>query len=325
MSRDQGDSDSVNDEPDTSQHIGTVVVTGANSGLGFEVTKALAKEDAHVVMGCRSPKRGADAKREIETNLPGASLAVHKLDLADLDSVAAFAEWFTSTYDELDVLCNNAGMMAIPRKETADGFEYQFGVNHLGHFALTAHLLPVLEQTTGESRVVTQSSFGHRNGEIDFDDLHGEESYGAWGAYGQSKLANLLFAYELDQRLRATNANVKSLACHPGMAASNLVQRSAEHGGFRIDLRVLRLANAVMAQSAERGAEPMVYAATDPRIEGGEYVGPGGFMNVRGSPKIQTSSDRSYDEELARRLWEVSEVLTGVSFDLPELKERSQR
>ncbi|RJT07106.1 oxidoreductase [Halococcus sp. IIIV-5B] len=317
MSEKYGYNGSTDGVPSASTHIGTVIVTGANSGLGFEVTRALAEQGAHIVMACRSIERGEEAKQKIESEFLGASLTVHELDLADLDSVAAFAEWFKSTHDGLNVLCNNAGVMAIPRQETADGFEYQFGVNYLGHFALTAHLLPIMQQTTGESRVVMQSSVGHRNGEIDFDDLQGEESYSAWDAYGQSKLANLLFAYELDRRLHVAKASVKSLGCHPGASTTNLVHYSAEQGGFRLDLRLMSLMNAILAQSAERGAEPMVYAATDPGIEGGEYVGPDGLMNMRGDPMLQPSSERSYNEELARRLWDVSEDLTGVSFELP--------
>ncbi len=318
MSERSNSTDSLDDVTGEMPAVGTAVVTGANSGLGFEVTKGLAKKGAHVVMACRSSERGENAKRRIETEVSGSSLTVHELDLADLDSVAAFAEWFTSTFDALDVLCNNAGVMAIPRRETKQGFEYQFGVNHLGHFALTAHLLPVLRQTTGESRVVVQSSVGHKNGDIDFEDLQGEESYSAWGAYGQSKLANLLFAYELDRRLRVAKASVKSLGCHPGGSKTNLLDHSATQGGFRPDLMLMRLLNAVIVRSAERGAESMLYAALDPSIDGGEYVGPDGFMNMYGDPVVQPSSDRSYDETLARRLWDVSEDLTGVSFDLPE-------
>ncbi|WP_148415961.1 oxidoreductase [Haloferax sp. KTX1] len=309
----------MSEHDDSTDSAETAVVTGANSGLGFEVTKGLAERGTHVVMACRSTERGEAAKREIEAEIPEASLEVHELDLADLDSVAAFAEWFASAYDELDVLCNNAGVMAIPRKETAQGFETQFGVNHLGHFALTARLLPVLEQTPGESRVVTQSSVAHRNGEIDFDDLQGERSYSAWGAYGQSKLANVLFGYELDRRLRSADASVESIVCHPGWAATNLQFRGPQQSGSQLRLWMMKLANAVIAQSAERGAEPMLYAATDPSVEGGDFIGPDGFRNMRGSPEVQESSERSYDVDLAQRLWEVSEELTGVSFDRPLL------
>jgi len=294
-----------------------VVVTGANSGLGFEATRTLAANGAHVVMACRSAERGEDARDEIRDEYPGASLTVHELDLGDLDSITRFADWYASTYDALHVLANNAGVMAIPRAETKDGFETQFGVNHLGHFALTAHLLPVLRQTRGETRVVTQSSGVHERGRIDFDDLQGEADYSPWGAYAQSKLANLLFAYELDRRLRRASASVTSVACHPGYAATNLQRRGPEQAGSRLRLWLMEAMNTLVAQSAEAGAWPLLYAATSPAIDGGEYVGPGGFMNMRGRPTVQESSDRSYDEETARRLWSVSEELTGVSLDLP--------
>ncbi|MCD2198362.1 SDR family oxidoreductase [Halobacterium sp. KA-4] len=294
-----------------------VVVTGANSGIGYEATKAFAAHGAHVVLAVRSVERGEDAKREIEAEYPGASLTVHEVDLADLDSVAAFADWYETTYDSLSVLANNAGVMAIPRSETADGFETQFGVNHLGHFALTGHLLDVLRRTSGQARVVTQSSMAHESGEIDFEDLQHEQEYDKWEAYGQSKLANVLFAYELDRRLRAANASVTSVACHPGFAATNLQLRGPEAEGSRLRLLAMKAANAVLAQSAEAGAWPLLYAATHPSIDGGEYVGPGGLLNMRGHPEEQQSSERSQDEATARRLWSVSEDLTGVSFDLP--------
>ncbi|MCD2202161.1 oxidoreductase [Halobacterium sp. KA-6] len=294
-----------------------VVVTGANSGIGYEATKAFAAHGAHVVLAVRSVERGEDAKREIEAEYPGASLTVHEVDLADLDSVAAFADWYDTEYDSLSVLANNAGVMAIPRSETTDGFETQFGVNHLGHFALTGHLLGVLRRTSGQARVVTQSSMAHESGEIDFDDLQHEQEYDKWEAYGQSKLANVLFAYELDRRLRAANASVTSVACHPGFAATNLQLRGPEAEGSRLRLLGMKAANAVLAQSAEAGAWPLLYAATHPSIDGGEYVGPGGLLNMRGHPEEQQSSERSRDEATARRLWSVSEDLTGVSVDLP--------
>ncbi|NIB98848.1 oxidoreductase [Halobacterium sp. R2-5] len=294
-----------------------VVVTGANSGIGLEATRALAAHGAHVVMACRSVERGRDAKREIEAEYPGASLTVRELDLADLDSVAAFADWYETTYDSLDVLANNAGVMAIPRSETADGFETQFGVNHLGHFALTGRLLDVLRQTSGRTRVVTQSSMAHESGEIDFDDLQHESEYDKWAAYGQSKLANVLFAYELDRRLRAADASVTSVACHPGFAATNLQLRGPQQSGSRLRLLAMKAVNAVLAQSAEAGAWPLLYAATHPSVDGGEYVGPGGLLNARGHPEEQASSERSRDEATARRLWSVSEELTGVALDLP--------
>ncbi|MFC7081723.1 oxidoreductase [Halorussus caseinilyticus] len=300
----------------------TVVVTGANSGLGYEATRAFARKGAHVVMACRSDERGEDAKRRIrnEETRGGhrGSLEVAELDLADLDSVRSFADEFRETHDELHVLCNNAGVMAIPRRETADGFEMQFGVNHLGHFALTGLLLEPLRETPGETRVVTQSSGVHERGDIDFADLQHEQSYDEWEAYAQSKLANVLFAYELQRRLDAASADagVASVACHPGYAATNLQRRGPEMRGSTVRLWAMKAANALLAQSAEDGALPMLYAATAPEIEGGEYVGPGGLLNMRGSPAVQQSSDSSYDRARAERLWSVSEESTGVSYGL---------
>ncbi len=296
----------------------TVVVTGANSGVGLEATRAFARKGAHVVMACRSVERGEAAKAEVREDVPAASLTVGELDLGDLGSVRSFAEWFGGRDLPLHVLCNNAGVMAIPRRETADGFEQQFGVNHLGHFALTGLLLPHLRETSGETRVVTQSSGVHERGRIDFDDLHGEASYDKWDAYAQSKLANVLFAYELDRRLGgdADSADVRSVACHPGYADTNLQRRGPEMAGSRIRLWLMKAANAVLAQSPEDGALPMLYAATAPDVDGGDYVGPGGLMNMRGPPEKQRSSDRSYDESTARRLWEVSREATGVTYAL---------
>ncbi|WP_135852307.1 oxidoreductase [Halorussus salinus] len=296
-----------------------VVVTGANSGLGYEATRAFARKGAHVVMACRSEERGEEAKRRIRTEDDGrvrGSLEVAELDLADLDSVRAFADEFRAAHDDLHVLCNNAGVMAIPRSETADGFEMQFGVNHLGHFALTGHLLDVLLNTDGRTRVVTQSSGVHERGDIDFADLHHEESYDEWAAYAQSKLANVLFAYELQRRLDGADAEVASVACHPGYAATNLQRRGPEMSDSTVRLWAMKAANALLAQSAEDGALPMLYAASAHDIEGGEYVGPGGLLNMRGPPEIQRSSEISYDRNRADRLWRVSEEATGVTYDL---------
>lgn len=295
----------------------TCIVTGANSGLGFAGTQLLASAGATVVMACRDGARGEAARERILADEPEATLDVRECDLADLSSIETFATAFRSSYDELSVLCNNAGVMAIPREETTDGFEMQFGVNHLGHVALTGHLLDCLRETPGESRVVTQSSKIHERGTIDFDDLHGETDYDKWGAYAQSKLANLLFAFELDRRLRHTGADVTSVGCHPGYAATNLQRRGPEKLGSRLRLAAMRVTNAVVAQSAHRGALPMVYAATAAAVDGGDYVGPDGLLNLRGLPTIQEPSDRARDEDLARRLWEVSEELTGVSYELP--------
>ena len=301
--------------PDQDEKV--TVVTGANTGLGFEATRAFAHKGAHVVMACRDADKAADARHDIEREGPRGSLEVTTLDLADLESVETFAEEFRADHEDLHVLCNNAGVMAIPRSETADGFETQFGVNHLGHFALTGRLLDRLRETPGETRVVTQSSGLHENGDIDFADLQGERSYDPWDAYAQSKLANVLFAYELDRRLRAAGvADVTSAACHPGYAATDLQRRGPEKSGSTVRLWAMKAANAVLAQSAEKGALPLLYAATADAVDGGDYVGPGGFRNMRGLPEIQQSSDRSYDRDLAARLWDVSENLTGVRYDL---------
>jgi NAD(P)-dependent dehydrogenase (short-subunit alcohol dehydrogenase family) len=295
----------------------TVIVTGANSGLGYEAAKEFATHGANVVLACRSVERGTEAGEQIREVAPETRLTVIELDLADLDSVREFAANFEDTHDDLHVLCNNAGVMAIPRSETADGFETQFGVNHLGHFALTGLLLDQLHETDGETRVVTQSSGLHENGAINFDDLHGEQSYDEWDAYGQSKLANVLFAYELQRRLRNRDVeDVRSVACHPGYAATNLQRRGPEQSGSTLRLVGMQAANAVLAQDAATGALPLLYAATAPDIAGGEYIGPGGFQNMRGHPEPQRSSDESYNEATAKRLWEVSAELTGVRYSL---------
>ncbi|HET7324446.1 MAG TPA: oxidoreductase [Halococcus sp.] len=295
----------------------TVVVTGANSGLGFEAARAFANHGAGVVLACRDTERGTEAGEQIREEAPEVPLTVIELDLADLSSIREFAANFENTHDELHVLCNNAGVMAIPRSETTDGFETQFGVNHVGHFALTGLLLDHLRETDGETRIVTQSSALHENGKIDFDDLQSQESYDKWDAYGQSKLANLLFAYELQRRLRGAGIeDVTSVASHPGYASTNLQKRGPEQSGSTVRLWGMKAANAVFAQDAETGVLALLYAATAPDIDGGEYIGPGGFMNMRGHPEEQHSSDRSYDEETAERLWEVSKEFTGVSYDL---------
>jgi NAD(P)-dependent dehydrogenase (short-subunit alcohol dehydrogenase family) len=294
----------------------TVVVTGANSGIGFEATRIFAQQGAAVVMACRSTDRGSDAKREIAADSPDGELHVRKCDLADLDSIGAFTENIREDFDSLDVLCNNAGVMAIPRQETADGFEMQIGVNHLGHFALTGGMLDLLEASDGEARVVTQSSGMHERGEIDFEDLHGEQSYDKWDAYGQSKLANVHFAYELQRRLDAAGIDdVTSVACHPGYADTNLQVRTGQESGSRLVLGAMKVANKLFAQSAASGALPMAYGAVADDVDGGSYVGPGGLLNMRGAPEIQRSSDRSYDESVAERLWDVSEEETGITYD----------
>ena len=299
-----------NDMPDLSGK--TIVVTGANSGLGLEGARAFAAKGARVLLACRSGEKGGAAVASIRAKHPKASVECASLDLASLDSIRKFAETFPS--DRLDVLCNNAGVMALPRKTTADGFEMQLGTNHLGHFALTGLLLPKLLATPG-SRVVTQSSTAHRMGKMRFDDLQGEKSYGRWPAYGQSKLANLLFAFELQRRLDAAGAKTLSVACHPGYAATELQFVAARMDGSSFMENVMALGNRLFAQSAAMGALPMLYAATGRDVRGGEYFGPDGFAEAWGGPTRVGSTSRAQDREAAAKLWSISEDLTGVRYD----------
>lgn len=293
----------------------TAVVTGANSGIGYEGAKLLAANNARVVMACRSIKRGKNAKEDIEADIKDTDLEVKKLDLASLESVKQFAEEFKANNDKLDILCNNAGVMAIPREETEDGFEKQFGINHLGHFALTAHLLPVLKESN-KPRVVNQSSGMHERGDLNFDDLMHEESYSPMQVYGDSKLANILFTYELDRKIKDKGLKIKSIACHPGYAATNLQTRGPEKEGSTARKYMMKAMNKLLAQSAEQGALPMIYAATSEKAKSGDYIGPKGFKKMRGLPEKQESSDRSYNEERAEKLWKVSEDLTNIKFEI---------
>ena len=287
------------------------MVTGANSGLGLSTARELARAGARVVLACRNLAKGEAARRDIEAAAPGAPLELEELDLSSLGSVRAFAERFRGAHDGLDLLINNAGVMAPPRSQTADGFELQFGTNHLGHFALTGLLIGSMEGRE-DARVVTLSSTAHKTGRIAFDNLGGERRYFRWRAYGQSKLANLLFALELERRLRAAASNVKSMAAHPGYAATNL-QFAAPP---LVDRLVMRVGNAVIAQSEEMGALPTLYAATAPDLPGGTYVGPDGLAEQRGHPKPVSPNRAARDEQVARRLWDVSEQMTGVHFEL---------
>ena len=284
------------------------VITGANSGLGLETARALAAKGARVVAACRNVEKGRAAVQKIRDELPAASIDVAELDLASLDSVRRFAAAYVEENDELDLLINNAGVMAIPKAETADGFELQFGTNHLGHFALTGLLYGRLVATAG-SRIVTVSSSAHTQGKMRLDDLMGERSYGRWSAYCQSKLANMLFAYELQRRLVAAEAPSDSLAAHPGYAATNL-----QRVGTWWMSAAFSVTNVVVAQSAAMGALPSLFAATSPDAIGGSYVGPGGMRGMRGHPVMQPSSEASHDEQTAARLWDISEELTGVTF-----------
>jgi NAD(P)-dependent dehydrogenase (short-subunit alcohol dehydrogenase family) len=285
------------------------VVTGANSGLGLVTARELARAGAAVVLTARDTAKGDQALASIRESVPGADVRVAELDLADLGSVRSFAERLGSELERLDLLINNAGLMAPPRRLTKDGFESQFGTNHLGHFALTGLLMPSL-LSAPEPRVVTVSSTAHRAGEIDFDDLQRERKYNNWRAYGQSKLANLMFCFELQRRATEAGTALTSMAAHPGYARTNL-QFAAPTAR---DKAVMSVTNLLFAQSAEMGALPTLYAATVPDLPGGTFVGPGGFMEQRGYPKIVTAMGKAYVETDWRRLWEVSEELTGVHY-----------
>lgn len=290
----------------------TAIVTGANSGLGYQTAEALARAGATVVLACRNAERGADAVDRLTAAVPAAAgrAVVRPLDLSDLDSVRAFA---AATTGPVDLLVNNAGVMALPsRRTTAQGFEAQVGTNHLGHFALTGLLLPALLDRPG-ARVVTLSSGLHKIGRIrQLEDLHSERRYGAWSAYGLSKLANVLFFTELDRRLRAAGASAISVGAHPGFAATNLHTTGPQADGRTLTARVLVAITPIVAQSDTMGALPTLRAATAPDVEGGEYYGPGGFVEQRGHPVRVKYSPAGHDSAAAQRLWADSERLTGV-------------
>ncbi|MFC8529288.1 oxidoreductase [Nocardia sp. NPDC057227] len=286
----------------------TAIVTGANSGLGFETAAALAAEGARVVLAVRDLDRGRAAAERIVAATPAARVELQRLDLGALADVRAAAEEIRAAHPRIDLLVNNAGVMYPPKQQTADGFELQFGTNHLGHFALTGLLLEHLLSVPG-SRVVTISSVGHRlRAAIHFDDLNLDRKYTRMEAYGQSKLANLLFTYELQRRLTAAGQDAAALAAHPGGSNTEL----GRHLPAVIRVPGMRL----LSQSAAMGALPTLRAATDPAARGGQYYGPGGPGGLRGYPVLAESSKQSHDTEIARRLWEVSEELTGVSYSL---------
>lgn len=290
----------------------TAVVTGANSGIGLVTAEELARHGAQVTLAVRDPERGRSAADQIRSRAPHSHVEVMTCDLADLGSVRGFAAtWVEGHPGGLDLLINNAGVMAIPRRESADGYEMQLATNHLGHFALTGLLFPALRD---DARVVTVSSQAHRMGRMNFDDLMGRDRYSPWRAYGQSKLANLLFAAELQRRLGDRGSPQISVAAHPGYAATNLQSVGPAMSGSRIQATVTALATRVLAQSPQMGALPTLFAATAPGIAGGDYVGPGGFAEQRGHPKIVGMSAAARDPHAAVRLWEISEDLTDVRY-----------
>jgi len=290
------------------------IVTGANSGLGLATARELARAGADVVLACRSEVKGDQAAASIRESITNAAPSVEALDLADLGSVREFAARAGAVHDRIDLLINNAGIMAAPRRLTSDGCESQFGTNHLGHFALTGLLLPALLKAPAP-RVVTVSSWLHRRGTMRFDDLQGERKYDRWGAYGQSKLANLMFCLELQRRAAEAGSSLLSVAAHPGYAATNL-QFAATDRFY--EKAFGWIGNRLFAQSAEMGALPTLYAATVPDLPGGTFVGPGGRREQRGYPQVVTAAHKAYDEQAWGRLWEVSEQLTGVHYEFPK-------
>ena len=300
----------LEDIPDQSGRV--VIVTGANSGTGFEAAKVLAGRGATAILACRNEGKAAEAVRRIREAHPGAQVEGQRLDLGSLKSVREAASTIRERYSRLDLLINNAGVMVPPYGRTEDGFETQIGTNHLGHFAFSGLLMDRLLATPG-SRIVTMSSSAHRLGRIDFEDLHFEGGYRAWAAYGQSKLANLLFAYELQRSLGAMGSSTLSLAAHPGWARTEL-QRHAKQSWWQHAL--MSTFGTVLSQDSLGGALPLLRAATDSAASGGQYYGPGGFQEVKGAPVPVQSNRRSHEAQLQRELWRVSEEATGVAYAL---------
>lgn len=296
--------------PDLSGKV--IIVTGANSGIGFEAAKEFARQGAQTILACRSMDKAQAALAEIQAEIPNAPAEIMQLDLASLASARQFVEAFKAKYDRLDVLANNAGIMMVPYGTTQDGFERQFGTNHLGHFALTGLLLDLLRQTPG-ARVVNVSSNGHRFGSIDFDNLmfEGGQNYSGSRAYGRSKLANLLFTYELQRRFEAAGIKAMALAAHPGGSNTNLARHMEDRWYFKVLMPVM----VPLMQSGAMGALPTIRAAVDPNAKGGQYYGPGGFLEQTGYPVVVQSNTASHNLADARRLWEVSEQLTGIHYN----------
>jgi len=287
--------------PDLTDKI--AIVTGANSGLGYAMAKALTRKNATVILACRNLNKGKAAIQQIAQEYPKAKAGLLHLDLSNLASVQHFGEEFINRYDKLNILINNAGIMRTPYGKTTDGYELQFGTNHLGHFALTGLLLNLIIQTP-DARVVTVSSGGERFGEINFENLNAEKGYDAGAAYAQSKLANLLFTYELQRRFDAAGVGAIAVAAHPGWTATNL----------QVHWRMLQVLNPLIGQKPAIGALPVLYAATAPDVQAGDYYGPDGWFELRGHPTKVHSSERSHDMAVAATLWKVSEELTGVRY-----------
>jgi NAD(P)-dependent dehydrogenase (short-subunit alcohol dehydrogenase family) len=281
-----------------------VVITGSNTGIGFATAELLARKNAQIVLACRNPDKGREALARLQRTVPGVEAAFVRLDLSSLASVREAAAELVAQERPIDILINNAGVMMTPQGRTADGFETQFGTNVLGHFALTGLLLPLLESSRN-ARVVWLGSVAHWSGEIDFDNLNAERGYGRWSAYAQSKLADVMLAYEMERWCRRRGSRISALSAHPGGTRSELARNSTL-------LQVINFLTSSIIQETKDGALPSVRAAIDPAAAGGEYYGPGGLTTMSGPPTRQRSSTRSHDEDVARRLWERCEALTGV-------------
>ncbi len=301
----------ANDMPDLSGK--TIIVTGGNSGIGYEAALQFARKKATTILACRNLDKANAAAAQIVASNPGATVEVMELDLSSLASIRNFADAFHKSRRNLDALVNNAGVMALPYRKTVDGFEMQFGTNHLGHFALTGLLLDALLAADG-ARVVNVSSGAHRMGRIRFDDLQWERSYYKWFAYGQSKLANLLFTFELQRRADKAGAKLLAVGCHPGYAATNLQSAGPRMQGASGMESFWGTMNGMFAQSAGMGALPTLYAATSPEVRGGDYIGPDGIAEMWGHPTKVACSSAAKDPAVAARLWEVSEQLTNVHY-----------
>ena len=289
----------------------TIIVTGSNSGIGYETIKSLSANGAETILACRNVGKGKSAKKQIQEENPNAQINVMNLDLADLKSIHSFQTKFGEKYDNLDVLVNNAGIVC-PYEKTKDGFEIQIGTNHLGHFALTGLLLHFLKNTKG-SRVVNVSSIGHKFGKMNFDNFMFEKGgYSIMKAYGTSKLCNLLFTYELQRGFEKFNIDCIAVAAHPGVAKSNLAKYVTKKPLYKIGMAV---SNSIMSQNTSIGALPQIRASVDPLVKGGDYFGPEGFQEWGGYPTLVKSNDASHDLEDAEKLWEISEDLTKISYD----------
>ncbi|MGO4441884.1 SDR family NAD(P)-dependent oxidoreductase [Mycobacterium sp. 2YAF39] len=300
----------ADDVPDQTGRV--AIITGSNTGIGYGAAAVLAAKGAHVVLAVRNLDKGSQAAERITTASPNATVTLQELDLTSLENIRTAADELRATFPRIDLLINNAGVMYTDKASTRDGFELQFGTNHLGHYALTGRLLDHMLGVEG-SRVVTVSSVGHRiRARIHFDDLNLDRNYNRVVAYGQSKLANLLFTYELARRLAAKGAPTIATAAHPGAADTDLLRNMP--GGIRQVSQFFW--STFIAQNADMGAEPTLRAAADPSVQNGQYFGPGGFGEQKGHPKIVASSPQSHDEDIQRRLWTVSEELTGVTYPL---------